>query len=100
MESDVGDPCVHIMASKMNGTRYTGVTSNLALRVFQHRSGSSPGFTKRYGCKILVWYERFPTMAEAIAREKQIEGGSRQKKCGLIADMNPTWTDLYDGLAG
>ncbi len=92
-------PCVYIMANKRNGTLYTGVTSNLSLRAFQHREGLTPGFTSRYGCKLLVFYEYYPRMAEAIAREKQIKGGSRAKKITLIQAMNPEWRDLYDGLA-
>ena len=91
-------PVVYIMASKRNGTLYTGVTSNLVQRVYQHREGSLPGFTTRYGCKMLVWYELHATMAEAIAREKQIKAGSRKKKLALIETSNPGWRDLYDDL--
>ncbi|MCA0399496.1 MAG: GIY-YIG nuclease family protein [Proteobacteria bacterium] len=77
-------PCVYIMASKRNGTLYTGVTSNLAGRAYQHREGLIAGFTKRYGCKLLVWYELLETMPDAIAREKQIKAGSRSDKIALI----------------
>ena len=91
-------PAVYIMASARNGTLYTGVTSDLSRRVFQHREGHVPGFTTRYGCKLLVWYEAYPTMLEAIAREKQIKGGSRTKKLALIESMNPRWVDLYESL--
>ena len=87
------------MASRRNGTLYTGVTSSLSQRAFQHRTGATPGFTRRYACKLLVWYERHDTMPEAIAREKQIKAGSRRSKLALIEAMNPDWTDLYDGLA-
>ena len=93
------EPAVYIMASRRNGTLYTGVTSDLPLRAYQHREGLFPGFTARYGCKMLVWYEPYPTMAEAIAREKQIKGGSRRKKLALIEAMNPTWRDLYETFA-
>ena len=93
------DPCVDMMASRSNGTLCTGVTSNLPQRAFQHRTGAMAGFTQRYGCKLLVWYERFPTMPEAIAREKQLKGGSRSKKLALVAAMNPRWADLYETLA-
>ena len=86
------------MASRRNGTLYVGVTSNLPQRAWQHRAGLVSGFTKRYGCKMLVWYELHATMLDAIAREKQIKGGSRKKKLGLIEAMNPTWRDLYDEL--
>ncbi len=90
---------VYIMASRRNGTLYTGVTSNLPQRAWQHREGLVPGFTSRYGCKLLVWHEGYPTMPEAIAREKQIKGGSRAKKLALIEAMNPNWRDLYEDLA-
>ena len=93
------EPCVYMMASKRNGTLYTGVTSNLSQRAFQHREGLTPGFTTRYGCKLLVFYERYERMDDAIAREKQIKGGSRARKIALIQAMNPKWRDLYDGLA-
>ena len=84
------------MASRRNGTLYTGVTSHLAGRVYEHREGITPGFTSRYGCKLLVWYELHATMPAAIAREKPIKGGSRKKKLGLIEAMNPGWRDLYE----
>jgi predicted GIY-YIG superfamily endonuclease len=92
-------PCVYMMASKRNGTLYTGVTSNLAQRVYQHRQGLTPGFMSRYGCKLLVWYENYERMDAAIAREKQIKGGSRARKIALIQAMNPEWRDPYEGLA-
>jgi putative endonuclease len=66
-------PAVYIMASRRNGTLYTGVTSDLLKRVWLHREGCAEGFTKRYGCKILVWYESAEEMAAAILREKQIK---------------------------
>ena len=81
-------PAVYIMASGRNGTLYTGVTSNLPQRVWQHRTGVVGGFTKRYGCKRLVWYELHSTMPEAIAREKQIKAGSRKRKLVLIEALN------------
>lgn len=93
------EPAVYIMASRRNGTLYTGVTSNLARRVHEHREALRPGFTSRYACKLLVWYEPYPTMAEAITREKQIKAGSRKKKLGLIEALNPDWRDLYSDLA-
>ncbi len=91
-------PAVYIMASRRNGTLYTGVTSSLPKRAFEHREGAAPGFTSRYGCKLLVWYELHATMPDAISREKQIKGGSRKKKLALIEAMNPDWQDLFDGL--
>jgi predicted GIY-YIG superfamily endonuclease len=81
----------YIMANRRNGTLYVGVTSNLAQRAWLHRKGAIAGFTKRYGCKILVWYEPYSTMLDAIAREKQIKGGSRKKKLALIEATNPMW---------
>ncbi|MHB8886212.1 MAG: GIY-YIG nuclease family protein [Methylovirgula sp.] len=91
-------PCVYIMASKRNGTLYTGVTSNLVQRAYQHRAGLVAGFTTRYGCKMLVWYEQYERMDEAITCEKQIKAGSRGKKLALIEAMNPNWRDLYEDL--
>jgi putative endonuclease len=92
-------PCVYILANRRQGTLYTGVTSNLAQRIFQHRDGMTPGFATRYGCNRLVFYEAYERMHEAIAREKQIKGGSRAKKIALIETINPEWKDLYENLA-
>ena len=91
-------PCVYIVASRRNGTLYVGVTSNLPKRAFEHREGQVTGFSKRYGCKILVWYELHESMIEAITREKQIKAGSRAKKLALIESLNPEWEDLYRNL--
>ena len=88
-------PAVYIMANKRNGAIYVGVTSNLVQRAWQHREGVVDGFTKRYSCKMLVWLELHSTMDYAIAREKQIKGGSRKKKLALIEMNNPLWRDLY-----
>ena len=90
-------PAVYIMASRRNGTLYTGVTSDLVQRVWQHKEGTI-GFTARYGCKLLVWYEIHEEMVPAIAREKQIKAGSRRKKLALIEAMNPDWADLYESI--
>ena len=92
-------PCVYIMASKLNGTLYTGVTSNLPRRAFEHREGVTKGFASAYGCRLLVWYEPHERMYDAIAREKQIKGGSWAKKLALIEVLNPSWRDLYEDLA-
>ena len=91
-------PAVYIMANKRNGTLYTGVTSDLIKRVYQHKEGVADGFTKKYQCKQLVYYEQFEEMIEAIAREKQIKAGSRKKKLKLIESVNPTWRDFYETL--
>ena len=87
------------MANKRNGTIYVGVTSNLPQRAGQHRTGAVEGFTKRYGCKMLIWYEIASTTESAILREKQLKGGSRAKKFALIEAFNPGWNDLYEGIA-
>jgi putative endonuclease len=94
----VKQPCVYIMASKRHGTLYTGVTSNLPKRAFEHREGLIEGFSAKYGCKNLVWYEVHETMIEAIAREKKIKAGSRAKKLALIEGFNSEWSDLYETL--
>jgi putative endonuclease len=83
------------MASKMNRTLYTGVTSNLAKRVYEHKEAIIDGFSKKYRCTMLVFYEVHATMYSAILREKQIKGGSRKDKLALIVAMNPYWKDLY-----
>ena len=87
------------MANKRNGTLYTGVTSNLGQRVWQHREGVADGFTRRYHCKLLVWHEMHETMEAAILREKQIKAGSRAKKLALIEAMNSDWLDLFEQIA-
>jgi len=95
----VKQPAVYIMASKRNGTLYTGVTSNLPQRTWQHREGVADGFTRRYRCKMLVWFEMHDNMEAAIVREKQIKAGSRKKKLALIESFNPQWRDLYGDIA-
>ena len=92
-------PCVYIVANQRRGTLYTGVTASLPRRAFEHREGLLKGFSKKYGCKILVWYELHESMIEAITREKQIKAGSRAKKLALIEELSPEWKDLYDSLA-
>ena len=91
-------PTVYIMTNRRNGTLYTGVTSDLIKRVYQHKQGMIAGFTKQYNCTQLVYYERGDSMIGAIEREKQIKGGSRKKKLALIENMNPRWIDLYKTL--
>ena len=92
------NPAVYIMANKPNGTLYTGVTSDLVQRAWQHREAEAPGFSHRYGCKLLAWYELHETMPNAIAREKQIKAYSRQKKIALILAMNSGWRDMAENL--
>ena len=91
-------PCVYMMTNKRNGTLYVGVTSDLPKRAYEHREGLVKGFSKKYGCKMLVWYELHETMVDAITREKQIKAGSRSKKLELIEAVNPDWNDLYEDL--
>jgi predicted GIY-YIG superfamily endonuclease len=91
-------PCVYIVANKRHGTLYTGVTANAPRRAYEHHEGLVKGFTAKYGCKVLVWYELHSTMLDAIAREKQIKAGSRAKKIALIESLNPEWKDLYETL--
>lgn len=89
-------PCVYIMTNKNNTVLYTGVTSNIINRVAAHKNKMAEGFTSKYNVTKLVYFEDFATMPEAIAREKQIKGGSRLKKIDLINKMNPEWEDLYE----
>ena len=89
---------VYVMTNRTNRVLYTGVTSNLAQRVWQHKEGLVQGFTKRYRVKKLVYAEPFDNAHDAIAREQQIKGGSRQNKTDLINDENPEWRDLYDDI--
>jgi len=86
---------VYILASRRNGTLYVGVTSDLARRVWQHRTGAVEGFTSRYGVHHLVWYEAHERIVDAIAREKAIKFWKRAWKLELIERSNPDWLDLY-----
>jgi putative endonuclease len=89
---------VYIMTNRHHTVLYTGVTNDLVRRVFQHREKTLPGFTGRYNVDKLMFYEQTSDVLAAIAREKQIKGGSRRKKIALIEAMNPQWRDLYDDL--
>jgi putative endonuclease len=88
---------VYIMASSRNGTLYTGVTRALVTRVQQHKLGTFEGFSSKYGCKTLFWYEEHETMAEAIRREKQIKRWRRDWKLALIEAENSLGRDLSEG---
>ena len=90
------EPAVYIMASGFHGTIYIGVTSSLLQRIWQHREGSLGGFTARYECKRLVWFEMHGSMESAIAREKQLKNWTRAWKLALIEERNPTWRDLAE----
>ena len=87
---------VYILFNKRNGTLYTGVTSNLVKRVYEHKSKLNEGFTSKYVVDKLGYYEVHSSIISAIEREKRIKGGSRKKKLALIEGMNPEWKDLYE----
>ena len=89
---------VYLMASRRNGTLYIGVTNNLAARALQHRTGASSAFTSKYGVKMLVWYEHYGYVNDAIRREKQLKKWERRWKLELIEGFNPDWRDLYETL--
>jgi putative endonuclease len=84
------------MTNKKNNVLYTGVTNNLRRRVYEHKEKLIKGFTKKYNITKLVYCEVFDRIGDAIIREKQIKGGSRQKKIDLINSMNKDWRDLYE----
>jgi putative endonuclease len=90
------EPAIYIMANKPNGTIYVGVTSHLVRRVYEHKHHLILGFTQKYDCHRLVYYEYFEAMYDAISREKQIKAGKRKKKIALIEAFNPPWHDLYN----
>ena len=91
-------PCVYIMASKRNGTLYTGVTSDIAMRAWMHKQGRGSKFCAKYRVHRLVWLEFHETMDTAITREKRIKEWKRAWKLELIEERNPDWRDLYDDL--
>ena len=91
---------VYIMANRKNGAIYIGVTSDFVKRVWEHRSGLVRGFTKRYGCKLLVWYEAHDDLQEARRRELQMKEWKRAWKVRLIEEANLDWADLYPTLVG
>ena len=94
----VRQPCVYLLASKRNGTLYTGVISNVLKRVWEHKNNVVEGFTRKYDVHTLVWYEIHETMESAIYREKIIKNWKRALKIKVIEEMNPQWRDLYLGL--
>ena len=91
---------VYIVTNRPNGTLYLGVTSNLAHRIWQHRTKAIVGFTERYGLGRLVWYEWHAEIRDAIQRERTMKHWPRAWKVRLILDMNPDWRDLYEELNG
>jgi putative endonuclease len=95
----MGDAWVYILTNRPNGILYTGVTSNLPRRIWEHREGVAEGFTKRYGLKLLVYVERHADIRTAIQRESNIKHWPRKWKVRLILAANPGWEDLYNRLA-
>jgi putative endonuclease len=89
---------VYILASKKDGTLYTGVTADLGSRVFQHKQRTGRSFTNRYGAVRLVWYREYVDIGEAIVDEKRIKKWRRDWKISLIEEMNPEWQELYGGM--
>ena len=89
---------VYIICNKRNGTLYTGITSNLIKRIWQHKNGLVEGFSKRYNTKILVYFEAHKDVEEAILREKRIKKWKREWKINLIEKNNPKWDDIYQTL--
>jgi putative endonuclease len=85
----------YIVASRSHNF-YVGVTSGIEVRVLQHKDGHFDGYSKKYNCNRLVWFERYPSILDAIAREKQLKGWSRAKKIALIERGNPAWVDLSE----
>lgn len=91
---------VYMMANRKNGALYTGVTSNLVGRVWQHKEGVFRGFSQKHGCKTLVWYEVHEWIEAAIRREKSLKSYRRQNKFNLIEAGNPHWKDLWFEITG
>ena len=91
-------PAVYIIANRRNGTIYTGVTSNLPNRIYQHKNKIISGFASRYNCNKLVYFEYFEDILNAIIREKNIKSVGRSKKIKLIEKNNPYWNDLYNSI--
>ncbi len=89
---------VYIMASRRNGTLYIGVTSDLVRRVWEHRNDVVAGFTRQYGCKLLVWFQAFDSLDAARQRELQMKEWRRAWKLEAIEKQNPNWQDLYESL--
>jgi putative endonuclease len=90
---------VYILASRKHGTLYIGVTNDLVRRVYQHKNDVVRGFTSRYGIHLLVWFESYDDILNAITREKELKKWRRDWKVNLIERSNPEWVDLYAGIA-
>ena len=87
---------VYIMASRVRGATYIGVTSDINKRVMEHKSGEIRGYTQKWGIKMLVYFEEFQRIEDAIRREKELKKWRRQWKFDLIETMNPEWKDLFE----
>jgi putative endonuclease len=90
---------VYILASRVGGTLYIGVTNDLVRRVYEHKTKAVAGFTSRYGVATLVYFEIFDDVEEAILREKRLKAWKRSWKIRLIEQQNPNWDDLYPSIA-
>ena len=88
---------VYFMANNNNNVIYISVTSNLEKRVYQHKTKAYKGFTEKYNCNKIVYFEVFTDIKQAISREKQLKKGNRKRKNDLVNSMNPKWNDLSDG---
>ena len=91
------NPCVYIITNKVNTVFYIGVTSDLQDRIWQHKQKIYKGFSAKYDCNKLVYFEEYQFIQDAIAREKQLKAGSRQNKINIIVKHNPAWDDLSSG---
>jgi putative endonuclease len=91
---------VYILTNRWKTVLYTGMTNSLERRIWQHKNGAIPGFTKKYNCHYLIYFETYDEVDQAIAREKQLKPWSRVKKKALIARMNPEWKDLAEDWFG
>ena len=89
---------LYLLASKRNGTLYLGVTSDMPRRIWEHREGLIDGFSRKYGCKLLVWFAHYPNIHDARVRDAQMKKWKRAWKLELIEENNPDWRDLWDDL--
>jgi putative endonuclease len=90
---------VYILASRRNGTLYIGMTDDIGRRIWEHKTGAMPGFTRKYGVHLLVWHEAHETRESAFFRERQLKKWNRAWKLDLIEAGNPGWRDLFEELA-
>lgn len=98
LEYEIVSFYVYMLASRRNGTLYIGMTDDLIRRIWEHRTGAVPGFTRKYGVKMLVWFEQHETREAALMRERQLKKWNRAWKLELIERQNTSWRDLWDEL--